>query len=109
MQKITPFLWFNNNAEEAVNFYTTIFKNSKVVSMHRSGDALPGEKGKVFTATFQLGDHEFYALNGGPMFRFTPATSFFVNCETEKEIDELWKNLSDGGMTFMPLNKYPFS
>jgi predicted 3-demethylubiquinone-9 3-methyltransferase (glyoxalase superfamily) len=109
MQKITPFLWFNNNVEGAVNFYTSIFKNSSVVSMHRAGPALPGEKGKVFTATFHLADQEFYALNGGPMYKFTPAISFFVNCETQEEIDNLWDKLREGGMVLMPLSKYPFS
>jgi len=109
MQKITPFSWFNNNVEEAVNFYTSIFKNSKIASMHRVGPALPGEKGKVFSATFQLADQQFYALNGGPMYSFTPAISFFVNCETQEEIDGLWGKLGEGGTVMMPLNKYPFS
>ncbi len=109
MQKITPFLWFNNNVEEAVNFYTAAFKNSKIVSMHRAGNGLPGEKGQVFTATFRLADHEFYALNGGPKYSFTPAVSFMVNCETKEETDDLWKNLSEDGMVLMPLSKYPFS
>jgi predicted 3-demethylubiquinone-9 3-methyltransferase (glyoxalase superfamily) len=109
MQKITPFLWFNNNVEEAVNFYTSAFKNSKVVSMHRAGSGIPGEPGKVFTATFQLEDQQFYALNGGPMYRFTPAVSFFVSCERKEEIDRLWNTLGEDGKVLMPLNKYPFS
>ncbi len=109
MQKIIPFLWFNDNAEDAVNFYTSIFKDAKVTGMNRSGEVLPGEKGKLFTATFQLAGQGFYALNGGPMFSFTPAVSLFVNCETEQEIDELWKKLSQEGKILMELSKYPFS
>jgi predicted 3-demethylubiquinone-9 3-methyltransferase (glyoxalase superfamily) len=97
MQKITPFLWFNGNAEEAVRFYTSIFKRSKIGSMTRYGDAGPGPKGTVMSATFQLEGQDFMALNGGPMFTFSPAISFFVNCETQAEVDELWKKLSEGG------------
>jgi predicted 3-demethylubiquinone-9 3-methyltransferase (glyoxalase superfamily) len=97
MQKITPFLWFNDNAEEAMNFYVSIFKNSKVGSVSRYGDAGPGPKGSVMSATFQLEGQEFMALNGGPLFSFTPAVSLFVNCETQEEVDELWDKLSDGG------------
>jgi predicted 3-demethylubiquinone-9 3-methyltransferase (glyoxalase superfamily) len=97
MQKITPFLWFDSKAEEAMNFYTSIFKNSKVGSVNRWGDAGPGPKGTVMTATFQLEGQEFMALNGGPQFTFTPAISFFVNCETQEEVDELWERLSEGG------------
>jgi predicted 3-demethylubiquinone-9 3-methyltransferase (glyoxalase superfamily) len=97
MQRITPFLWFDNNAEEAIDFYTSIFKNSKVVSIARYGDAGPGPKGTVMYATFQLEDQEFMALNGGPQFKFTEAISFFVNCETQQEVDELWEKLSEGG------------
>lgn len=97
MQKITPFLWFDSNAEEAINFYTSIFKNSKVISISRYGDAGPGPKGTVMAATFQLEGQQFMALNGGPHFRFTPAISLFVSCETQEEVDELWKKLSDGG------------
>jgi predicted 3-demethylubiquinone-9 3-methyltransferase (glyoxalase superfamily) len=99
MQKITPFLWFNGNAEEAMNFYVSIFKNSKVVSVTRYGAAGPGPKGTVMSATFQLEGQPFYALNGGPQFSFSPAISFFVNCETQKEVDELWDKLSEGGET----------
>ena len=99
MQKITPFLWFNNDAEEAMNFYVSIFKNSKVGNVTRYGDAGPGPKGTVMSATFQLEGQEFYALNGGPMFSFTPAISLFVNCETQQEVDELWEKLSQGGQT----------
>jgi predicted 3-demethylubiquinone-9 3-methyltransferase (glyoxalase superfamily) len=97
MQKITPFLWFDGRAEEAMNFYTSIFKNSKVGRVSRYGDAGPGAKGSVMTATFQIEGHEFVALNGGPLFKFTPAISFFVNCETQQEVDELWEKLSEGG------------
>ena len=97
MQKITPFLWFNDQAEEAMNFYVSIFKNSKVGRVTRYGEAGPGPKGSVMSATFQLEGQEFMALNGGPHFSFTPAISFFVNCETQAEVDELWKKLSAGG------------
>ncbi|HEX7620321.1 MAG TPA: VOC family protein [Anaerolineales bacterium] len=97
MQKITPFLWFNDQAEQAVNFYTSIFKNSKIGSITRYGDAGPGQKGKVMSATFQLGGQEFMALNGGPLFSFSPAISFFVNCRTQEEVDEYWEKLSEDG------------
>jgi len=97
MQKITPFLWFDDKAEEAMNFYISIFKNSKIVSVSRYGDAGPGLKGTVMTATFQLNGQEFMVLNGGPEFKFTEAISFFVNCETQQEVDELWEKLSEGG------------
>ena len=97
MQKITPFLWFNDQAEEAMNFYVSIFKNSKIGSITRYGDAGPGPKGSVMAATFQLEGQDFFALNGGPQFQFTPAISFFVNCETQEEVDELWGKLSAGG------------
>jgi predicted 3-demethylubiquinone-9 3-methyltransferase (glyoxalase superfamily) len=96
-QKITPFLWFNNNAEEAINFYTSIFKNSKILNVARCGDAGPGPKGTVMTATFQLNGQVFIALNGGPQFKFTEAISFLVNCETQQEVDEFWEKLSAGG------------
>ncbi len=97
MQKITPFLWFDGKAEEAMNFYTSIFKNSKIGRIIRFGDGGPGPKGKVMSATFQLDGQEFMALNGGPQFKFTEAISFFVNCETQEEVDELWEKLSAGG------------
>ena len=99
MQKITPFLWFDNQAEEAMNFYVSIFKNSKVGTITRYGEAGPGPKGTVMSATFQLEGLEFFALNGGPQFPFTPAISFFVDCKTQEEVDELWENLSAGGKT----------
>jgi predicted 3-demethylubiquinone-9 3-methyltransferase (glyoxalase superfamily) len=97
MQTITPFLWFNDQAEQAMNFYCSIFKNSKVGSISRYGEAGPGPAGTVMSATFQLNRQEFMALNGGPVFSFTPAISFFVNCETQAEVDELWEKLSAGG------------
>jgi predicted 3-demethylubiquinone-9 3-methyltransferase (glyoxalase superfamily) len=97
MQKITPFLWFNGNAEEAMNFYVSVFKNSKVVSVMRYGEAGPGRKGTVMGGTFELDGQRFQALNGGPKFAFTPAISLFVNCETQEEVDDLWEKLSDGG------------
>jgi len=97
IQKITPFLWFDNNAEEAVNFYTSIFKNSKIESITRYGDAGPGPKGSVMTIEFQLEDQAFVALNGGPEYKFTPAISFAVDCETQQEVDELWEKLTAGG------------
>lgn len=97
MQKIIPFLWFDGKAEEAVNFYVSIFKNSTVKSMTRYGEAGPGPKGSVMSATFQLEGQDFYALNGGPQYKFTPAISLFVNCETQQEVDDLWGKLSAGG------------
>jgi predicted 3-demethylubiquinone-9 3-methyltransferase (glyoxalase superfamily) len=97
MQKITPFLWFDGKAEEAMNFYVSVFKNSKVVRVSRYGEGGPGPKGTVMSATFQLDGQDFFALNGGPQFTFTPAISFFVNCETQQEVDELWEKLSESG------------
>jgi predicted 3-demethylubiquinone-9 3-methyltransferase (glyoxalase superfamily) len=97
MQKITPFLWFDNQAEEAANFYVSLFKNSKLGSIRRYGDAGPGPNGSVMSVTFQLEGQEFFALNGGPHFKFTPAISLFVNCENQTEVDELWEKLSAGG------------
>jgi len=97
MQTITPFLWFDGKAEEAMNFYASIFKNSKIGSVTRYGEEGHGPKGKVMTATFQLNGQEFIALNGGPQFAFSPAISFLVNCETQQEVDELWEKLSEGG------------
>jgi predicted 3-demethylubiquinone-9 3-methyltransferase (glyoxalase superfamily) len=97
MQKITTFLTFNDQAEEAVTFYTSIFKNSKIVSTSRYGEAGPGPKGSLMTATFQLEGQEFIALNGGPSFTFAQGISLFVSCETQAEVDELWEKLSAGG------------
>ena len=97
MQKITTFLWFNNNAEEAANYYTSIFKNSKILDVSRYGEVGPGPKGSVMIVKFQLAGQEFVALNGGPQFKFTEAISLMVNCESQQEIDELWRKLSAGG------------
>jgi predicted 3-demethylubiquinone-9 3-methyltransferase (glyoxalase superfamily) len=91
MQTITPFLWFDGKAEEAMNFYVSVFRNGKVTNV------MPGSNGTVMSATFELDGQKFMALNGGPMFNFTPAISFFVNCETQQEVDELWEKLSEGG------------
>jgi len=99
MQKITPFLWYDGNAEEAANFYISIFKNSKLGKVSRYSDAGPGPKGSVMSVTFQIEGQEYFALNGGPHFKFTPAISFFVNCETQQEVDDLWEKLSAGGRT----------
>jgi predicted 3-demethylubiquinone-9 3-methyltransferase (glyoxalase superfamily) len=92
MQKITPFLWFDTQAEEAMNFYVSIFKNSKVGTVSRND-----EDGKAFVVTFELDGLEFYGLNGGPMYKFSPATSMFVSCETQAEVDHFWEKLSEGG------------
>jgi predicted 3-demethylubiquinone-9 3-methyltransferase (glyoxalase superfamily) len=97
MQRITPFLWFDKNAEEAVNFYISLFPNSRILSVTRYGDAGPGPKGAVMTATFQLEGQEFIALNGGPQFKFTEAVSLFVRCKTQEQVDDLWEKLSAGG------------
>lgn len=97
MQKIAPFLWFDNKAEEAMKFYVSIFKNSKIVNVSRYGEGGPGPKGTVMTGTFELEGQKFMALNGGPHFKFSPAISFFVNCETQTEVDDLWEKLSEGG------------
>ena len=97
MRKITPFLWFDNQAEEAMNFYVSVFKNSKTGAVTRYGEGGPGPKGAVMTATFQLDGQDFMALNGGPLYKFTEAISFYVNCETQKEVDELWEKLSASG------------
>ena len=96
-QKITPCLWFNDNAEEAMHFYLSIFRNSKTVSISRYGDAGPGPKGSVMSANFQLEGQDFIALNGGPLFTFSPAISFFVTGDTQAEVDRFWEKLSDGG------------
>ncbi|MGH8673039.1 MAG: VOC family protein [Burkholderiales bacterium] len=97
MQKISPFLWFDHQAEEAAKFYTSIFRNSKVGRIARYGDAGPGPKGSVMTIAFELDGQEFAALNGGPQFKFNHAISFVVNCETQAEVDEMWRKLSAGG------------
>ena len=97
MQKITTFLWFDNQAEEAMNHYVSILPDSKVLSISRYGDAGPGPKGSVMTATFELAGQEFTALNGGPLFKFTEAISLHVSCDSQEEVDELWAKLSAGG------------
>jgi predicted 3-demethylubiquinone-9 3-methyltransferase (glyoxalase superfamily) len=97
MQIITPFLWFDNQAEQAVNFYTSIFKNSKIGAVSRYGDAGPGPEGSVMTISFELEGLGFTALNGGPEFKFTEAISFFVNCQSQVEVDYLWEKLTQGG------------
>jgi len=97
MQKITPFLWFDDQAEEAANFYVSVFKNSKVTSIARYGDAGPGPKGMAMTVAFTLDGQQFVGLNGGPQFPFTEAVSFVVNCETQEEVDRFWEKLSAGG------------
>ncbi len=98
MQKITPFLWFDHQAEEAAKFYVSLFKNSKILNVARYGEGAPLPKGTVMTVDFVLEGERFTALNGGPMFKFTEAISFLVNCETQAEVDRLWKKLTrDGG------------
>lgn len=97
MQKITPFLWFDSQAEEAAKFYTSIFKRSKMGGVRRYGDAGPGPKGSVMTVEFRLEGQDFIALNGGPVYQFTPAISLFVDCKTQAEVDDLWNKLSAGG------------
>jgi predicted 3-demethylubiquinone-9 3-methyltransferase (glyoxalase superfamily) len=99
MQKITPFLWFDNQAEEAMRFYVSIFRNSKPGRILRYGDAGPGPKGSVMIASFELDGQQFTALNGGPHFKFTEAVSFVVHCETQAEVDDYWDKLSAGGAT----------
>jgi predicted 3-demethylubiquinone-9 3-methyltransferase (glyoxalase superfamily) len=96
-QKITPFLWFDHQAEEAATFYTSIFKNSKIETVTRYGDAGPGLKGSVMTIAFELDGQKFVALNGGPQYQFNPAISFVVNCEGQEEVDHYWEKLTTGG------------
>jgi predicted 3-demethylubiquinone-9 3-methyltransferase (glyoxalase superfamily) len=97
MQKITPFLWFDTQAEDAAKFYISIFRNSKITGTSRYGEAGPGPKGSVMTVAFNLDGQDFVALNGGPQFKFTEAVSFVANCETQQEVDDLWEKLSAGG------------
>jgi predicted 3-demethylubiquinone-9 3-methyltransferase (glyoxalase superfamily) len=98
MQKITPCLWFDDQAEEAARLYVKIFKKSKIREISHYGEGGPRPKGSVLTVRFEIEKQEFLALNGGPMYKFTPAISFMVNCGTQKEVDRLWEKLSDGGM-----------
>ena len=97
MQKITPFLWFDNQAEEAANYYVSIFKGSKIGQVTRYGEEGPGPEGSVMVVSFQINGQEFLALNGGPQFKFSEAISFVVNCEAQEEVDELWEKLSERG------------
>jgi predicted 3-demethylubiquinone-9 3-methyltransferase (glyoxalase superfamily) len=97
MQKITPFLWFDQQAEEAMNFYVSIFTDSKILSVNRYGEGAPLPSGTVMTASFQIEGQEFVALNGGPVFQFTPAISFVVSCKNQEEVDKYWNKLSEGG------------
>jgi len=97
MPKITPFLWFNDEAEEAAHFYVSVFRNSKVKAVTRYGDAGPGPKGSVMTVNLELDGQEFTALNGGPQFAFTEAVSFVVHCDTQQDVDEYWDKLTQGG------------
>ena len=97
MQKITPFLWFDTQAEEAANFYVSVFKNSRVITVARYGDTGPGPKGSVMTVEFELDGERFVGLNGGPNFKFTEAVSFVVNCRDQEEVDHFWEKLSAGG------------
>ena len=99
MQKITPSLWSDNQAEDAAKFYSSLFKDSKITNVTRYGKAGPGPEGSVLTVAFQLAGQKFMALNGGPQFKFTEAISFIVNCETREELDEFWQKLSEGGET----------
>jgi predicted 3-demethylubiquinone-9 3-methyltransferase (glyoxalase superfamily) len=96
-QKITPFLWFDSQAEEAAAFYVSVFRNSRIEAVTRYGEAGPGPKGSVMTVAFELDGQKFAALNGGPHFKFTEAISFVVNCETQAEVDQFWAKLSEGG------------
>ena len=97
MEKISPFLWYDTQAEEAANFYTSIFKNSEIKSVSRYGDAGPGPKGSVMTVAFTLNGQDFVALNGGPIFKFNESISFVINCDSQEEIDYYWDNLLKGG------------
>ncbi|GAA4113206.1 VOC family protein [Aminobacter aganoensis] len=97
MQKITPFLWFDNQAEEAINFYTSVFRNSSIGKVARYGEAGPGPAGSVMVAEFELEGMRFTALNGGPMFKFTEALSMVVDCKDQAEVDHFWYGLSEGG------------
>ena len=97
MQKISPFLWFDSNAEEAANFYVAIFKDSKVLKIAHYGEAGPGPAGSVMVVNFQIEGQDFIALNGGPLFKFTEAISFVINCQTQEEVDHYWNKLTAGG------------
>lgn len=109
MQKITPFLWFDGKAEEAATFYTSLFKNSRIVKMNYWGEGTPFPKDQVMTGVFELDGFQFYAFDAGPQFKFNPAISFFVVCETKEETGKLWQQLSEGGTVLMALDKYDWS
>jgi predicted 3-demethylubiquinone-9 3-methyltransferase (glyoxalase superfamily) len=97
MQKIRPFLWFDSNAEEAANFYVSIFKDSKILKIARYGEAGPGPAGSVMVVNFQIEGQDYIALNGGPLFKFSEAISFVINCQTQEEVDHYWNKLTAGG------------
>lgn len=97
MQKITPFLWYNDQAEEAAKLYTSLFKNSSIGKISRYPPGIPGQEGKVMTVEFKLDGQDFIAMNGGPHYSFTPAVSMFIKCENQAEVDRLWDALTDGG------------
>jgi predicted 3-demethylubiquinone-9 3-methyltransferase (glyoxalase superfamily) len=102
MQKITPFLWFDGKAEEAISLYTSVFKNSKIINISYWGKGGPFPEGQVMNGIFELDGQQFYAFDAGPQFKFTEAISFFVNCETQEEIDHFWNKLTaDGGQESM--------
>ncbi len=109
MKGISPFLWFDNQAEKAADFYVSLFSDSRIGGVSRYGEDTPGEAGTVMTVSFELEGQDFTALNGGPVFSFTPAVSFFVNCESRKELQRLWAGLSEGGSVLMELSGHPFS
>ena len=109
MQKIVPFLWFDHQAEEAITFYTLLFKNSSLGSISRYGDNMPLPKGSAMTVNFKLAGQDFIALNGGPQFKFNPSISFFVTLESEAEVDNLWQHLAEDGKVLMPFQSYDWS
>jgi predicted 3-demethylubiquinone-9 3-methyltransferase (glyoxalase superfamily) len=109
MQKIIPFLWFDNQAEEAANFYMSLFENSRVLEVSRYNEATPERAGQPLVVSFELEGQRFAALNGGPHFKFTPAISLYVTLETETEVDRVWEKLLGGGSVMMPLQKYDWS
>jgi predicted 3-demethylubiquinone-9 3-methyltransferase (glyoxalase superfamily) len=108
-QKITPFLWFDEKAEEAAKFYISIFSNSKIVNLKHWAEGSPFPKEQIMNVTFELDGQQFYGFDAGPMFQFNPSISFFVVCETEEETDLIWEKLSEGGSVLMPLEKYDWS
>jgi predicted 3-demethylubiquinone-9 3-methyltransferase (glyoxalase superfamily) len=108
-QKITPFLWFDNQAEEAIKFYTSIFPNAEITQLKKWGEGTPFPADKIHSGTFVLEGVQFCAFDAGPQFQFNPSISFMVNCDTEDEVERLWQKLSEGGNALMPLDKYPFS